>query len=75
MKKFYPINLIKVTKIEKKIASVQNKKKNFIYNKDILLPNLHLFPSWDDSKRARGGRYSYFVNSQGAGSAQWVALV
>ena len=27
MKKFYPINLIKMTKIENKIASVQNKKE------------------------------------------------
>ena len=40
--KFYPINLIKMTKIETKIASVQNKKKSFIYNKDIILPNLTL---------------------------------
>ena len=56
MKKIYPINLIRWLKLKTKIASVQNKKKNFIYNKDILLPNLHLFPSWDDSKRARGGR-------------------
>ena len=32
-----------MTKIEKKkIASVQNKKKSFIYNKDIILPNLTL---------------------------------
>ena len=31
-----------MTKIENKIASVQNKKKSFIYNKDIILPNLTL---------------------------------
>ena len=42
MKKFYPINLIKMTKLKTKIASVQNKKKSFIYNEDILLPNLTL---------------------------------
>ena len=101
MKKFYPTNLIKMTKIEKKkIASAQNEKKSFIYNKDMnqnptagwtAVPSgsgrlslfrtietwrnrtepavnrwlgfeavpyrtLHIFPSWDDSKRARGGR-------------------
>ena len=37
-KKFYPINLIKMTKIETKIASVQNEMKSFIYNEDIILP-------------------------------------
>ena len=40
--KIYPINLIKMTKIENKIASVQNKKKSFIYNKNIILPKLTL---------------------------------
>ena len=30
MQKNYPNNLIKMTKIENKIASVQNKKKGFI---------------------------------------------
>ena len=39
---FYPINLIKITKIENKIASAQNKKKGIIYNIDIILPNLTL---------------------------------
>ena len=42
MKKIYPINPIKMTKTENKNWSVQNKKKNFIYNKDIILPNLTL---------------------------------
>ena len=31
-KKFYPINLIEMTKIGTKIASVQNQKKGFILN-------------------------------------------
>ena len=42
MKKFHPFNLIKMTKIENKIASVQKKRKSFIYNKNIILPNLTL---------------------------------
>ena len=42
MKQFYPINLIKMNKIENKIASVQNEKKSFIYNKIIILPNFTL---------------------------------
>ena len=29
-----------MTKIENKNCIVQNKKKSFIYNKDIILPNL-----------------------------------
>ena len=55
-----------MTKIENKIGSVQNKKKSFAYNKDIILTKLTLvtFPSLDDSKKAQGGRYSYFVNSK-----------
>ena len=43
MKKFYPINLIKMTKIENKnYCKCSNKKKSFIYNKDIILPNFTL---------------------------------
>ena len=43
MKIFYPVNLIlKMTKLKTKIASVQNKKKSFLYDKDIILPNLTL---------------------------------
>ena len=37
-----PINLKRWLKLKTKIASVQNKKKSFIYNKDIILPNLTL---------------------------------
>ena len=36
MKKFYPINLIKMNKLKTKIGSVQNKKKGFIYSIDII---------------------------------------
>ena len=42
MKRFYPINLIKMTKLKTKIASVQNKKTGFIYSIDIILPNFTL---------------------------------
>ena len=46
MKKCYPINLIKITKIEnKKFASVQNKKEGFIgfiQNTNIIFLNLTL---------------------------------
>ena len=46
-----------MTKIEKKISSVQNNKKKALFTIKILFYRpLHLFPSWDDSKRARGGR-------------------
>ena len=43
MKKFYPIYLIKMTKFQTKIASVQNKKKSFIYNKEIILPKPYTY--------------------------------
>ena len=42
MKKILSHQPMKMTKIENKIASVQNNKKSFIYNKDIILPTLIL---------------------------------
>ena len=56
MKKFYPINLIKMTKLKTKIASVQIKRKALFTINILFYRTLHLFPSWDDSKSARGGR-------------------
>ena len=66
MKKVYPINLIKMTTIENKNKKQKQKQKqkqklhvfkiqkeSFIYNTDIIIRTLHLFPSWDNSKRAR----------------------
>ena len=54
LKKFYPINLIKMTKIENKNFKI--KRKVLFTIKILFYRTLHLFPSWDDSKRARGGR-------------------
>ena len=40
------------------------KRKVLFTIKILFYQTLHLFPSWDDSKRARGGPLSYFVNSK-----------
>ena len=59
MKKFYPINLIKMTKIENKKWQVLKIKRKALFTfKIFFYRTLHLFPtcSWDDSKRVRGGR-------------------
>ena len=56
-KKFYTINLIKMTKIENKNLQVFKIKRKVLFTIKIsFYRTLHLFPSWDDSKRARGGR-------------------
>ena len=53
--KSYPINLIKMTKIENKNCK-QNKKKALFTIKILFYRTSHLFSSWDASKRVRGGR-------------------